>query len=349
MDNPPVAGGAAPAGSEARVTLRRMLAGFQVSQAIHVAATLGIADLLAAGPRASDELAGATGTHGDTLYRLLRALASVGVLRELDGRRFALAPLGDVLRTEVPGSMADLAVYVGRPYRLQAWGGLLHSVHTGENSFRHVHGKDAWSWRAQRPAEQEIFNRAMSALSRNASVDVLAAFDFSRCRQVVDVGGGHGALLAALLAAHPRLQGVLFDQPDVVSCAAALLQGAGVADRCTVVGGNFFDSIPEGGDVYVLRAILHDWDDADCARILACIAKAMAPGGRVLVIEQLIAAPNDGPDAKFSDLAMLVGPGGQERTREEFASLFADSGLKLQRVKSAGEQFIMAGAVADDA
>ena len=321
-------------------TLHRLVTGYQVSQAIHVAATLGIADLLADASRTGDELAALTNTHPPTLYRLLRALASVEVLHELDGRRFELTPLGEPLRSDVPGSMVDLAAYMGRPYRLQAWGGLLHSVRTGENAFRHVYGTDVWTYRSTRPDESAIFDRAMTSLSRGATAALLAAVDFGGFRTVVDVGGGNGALLAAILAAHSHVQGVLFDQPHVVSGATTLLEHAGVADRCRTVGGSFFESVPEHADAYVLRAVIHDWDDDASIRILTAVRHALADNGRVLIVEYMIAPPNEGREAKFSDLNMLVGPGGRERTREEFAALLDASGLRLARVIAAGSQSV---------
>ena len=317
-------------------TLRRMVDGYQVSQAIHVAATLGIADLLADASRTSDELAAATDTHPATLYRLLRALAGLGVLHEFDGRRFELAPLGRPLRSDVPESIAGWAAFIGRPYYWQAWPGLLHSVRTGENAFRHVHGTDVWTYRSNHPEESAIFDRAMTTLSRRANAALLAAYDFGRFGTIVDVGGGNGALLSAVLAAHPAVHGVLFDQPHVVSRAAPLLERAGVAGRCRTVGGSFFESVPEGADAYVLRAVIHDWDDETSIRILQVVGRSLAPHSKVLLVERVIAPPNEGRDAKFSDLNMLVGPGGRERTREEFATLLGASGLRLERVLGAG-------------
>ena len=233
---------------DSATTIRRMVDGYQVSQAIHVAATLGIADLLADASRTSDDLAAATGTHAPTLYRLLRALASVDILHEFDGRLFQLTALGQPLRSDVPDSLAGWAAFIGRPYYWQAWAGLLHSVRTGENAFGHIHGTDVWTYRAGHPDESAVFDRAMTSLSRRATSALLAACDFGRFRTVVDVGGGKGALLAAILVAHPAVQGVLFDQAHVVSGAAPLLERAGVADRCRVVGGSFFDAVPEGAE-----------------------------------------------------------------------------------------------------
>ena len=321
---------------DSSTTIRRLLEGYQVSQAIHVAATLGIADLLAEGSRTSDELGAATGTHRPTLYRLLRALASVEVLHELDGRRFELAPLGQSLRSNVPNSIAGWAAFVGRPYYWQAWSGLLHSVRTGENAFRHVHGTDVWTYRSIRPDESAVFDRAMTSLSRRSSAALLAAYDFGHFRTIIDVGGGNGGLLAAVLTAHPDIQGVLFDQPHVVAGAEPLLERAGVTNRCRTVGGNFFEAVPKGAEAYVLRAVIHDWDDEASIRILTVVKQALAENGRVLIVERVVAPANEGRDANFSDLNMLVGPGGRERTREEFAALLESSGLQLERVIDAG-------------
>ena len=322
--------------------LRRLVNGYQVSQAIHVAATLGIADLLAAGPRASDDLAAATGAHPQALYRLLRALASVGVFHEEEGRCFSLTPLGDCLRADAPEPVGGWAAFVGRPYVWRAWGELLHAVTAGEVAFAHVHGTDAWAYRASHPDENAIFDRAMTANSRRQAEAILAAYDFARFRRIVDVGGGRGALLAAILARHPEGRGVLFDQSHVVADAGPVLAAAGVAGRCEVVGGDFFRSVPAGGDAYVLRAILHDWGDGDATAILRTVRGAMAPEARLLLIERIVAPPNTGADTKFSDLNMLVELGGRERTREEYGALCAAAGFRaMGAIGTAAEHSIV--------
>jgi hypothetical protein len=309
--------------------LMRLVNGYQVSQAIHVAATLGIADLLKEGPRASDELAAATGTHSGSLYRLLRALAAVGVFREESERRFTLTPMGQCLRADASDPVGPWAAFIGRPYVWQAWGHLLHSVRTGENAFRDLQGVDVWTYRSEHPEEGVLFDCAMTAMSRGITEAVVGAYNFGLFPCIVDIGGGHGALLAAILGAHRATRGILFDQPQVVAQAGALLREAGVAERCDVVGGSFFERVPEGGDAYLLKAILHDWDDEAALAILQTCRRAMRPGRRLLVLERLIAPPNEQPEAKFSDLTMMVSPGGQERTREEFAALFAAAGFRL--------------------
>lgn len=314
------------------VALKRLVDGYQISQVLHVAAVLGIADLLKDGLRANDDLAAATETHPRTLYRLLRALASVGVLDEEADRRFGLTPLGNALRSDVPESLHGWAMYIGQPYVWQAWGDLLHSAKTGENAFQHVHGMDVWAYRASNPEENTIFNSAMTALSRRATQAILAAYDFGRFRRIVDVGGGRGALLTALLAKYPTMHGVLFDLPHVVANAEQALQGVGGTDRCEVVGGDFFTAVPDGADAYILRAILHDWEDAEATAILASCRQAIKAEGRLLVIEWAVGSPNEGRDGKFSDLNMLVAAGGQERTQEEYRVLFAAAGFQLTDV-----------------
>lgn len=314
-------------GARPAAALRRMINGYQVSQAIHVAATLSIADLLAGGSRGVDELAEASGTHAPSLYRLLRALASVGVLHEEDERRFSLTPLGEPLRSYAPESLAGWAAFVGRPYYWQAWSELLHSIRTGENAFRHVYGANVWEYRSAHPEESAIFDRAMTSTTRQVERAVIEAFDFGRFRTLVDVGGGRGALLAAVLAKHPEMTGVLFDQPHVVS--RDLLEAARVADRCRVVAGSFFEAVPEGGDAYVLKEIIHDWEDQQAVAILTVCRRAMPDTGSVLVIERELGRPNEDPGPKFADLNMLVSPGGRERTLPEYAALFEAAGLRL--------------------
>jgi hypothetical protein len=309
--------------------LYRLINGYQVTQALAAASQLGIPDLLKDGPRSVAELAAACRAHEPSLYRLLRALATVDVAHERDGRVFELAPLGRFLRSDDPATLAPWLAQVTRPYFQEAWSHLVDSVRTGETAFEALHGMDVWRWRASQPEENATFNRAMTALSRVTNKAILDAFDFSRFAHIVDVGGGNGAMLAAILAATPGARGTLFDQPHVVGGAAALLADARIADRCEVVAGDMFESVPGGADAYAMRSILHDWDDEHCAAILAVCRKAMSPRARLLIVEMVVGPPNEGWREKFSDLNMMVMPGGRERTQDEWTALLRASGFTL--------------------
>jgi hypothetical protein len=313
------------------MVLRRLVNGYQVTQGIHVAARLGIADLLRDGPRSSEDLAAATESHAPSLHRVLRALASIGVLHEEGGGRFALTEVGECLRSDAAEPVGGWAAYVGTPAHFESWSALLHAVRTGEHAFRSVHGTDVWDYRARHPEDGALFDRAMTDITQRANACVVEAYDFGRFGRVVDVGGGQGAFVAALLAAHPSMRGVVFDQPHVVAHAGPVLEAAGVADRCEIVAGSFFDEVPAGADAYLLKAIVHDWDDEEALRILRACRAAIAAEGALLVVERELGPPNASPDAKFSDLNMMVGPGGRERTREDFAALLAAAGFALER------------------
>ena len=303
----------------AAAELRRLVNSYQLSQAIHVAAVLGVADLLANGPRSSDDLAAATEADPRALYRLLRALAAFGLFREDDERRFSLTELGDALRTDAPESVAGWAAFVGRRNIRDAWSALEASIRTGENAFRVAHGMSVWEYRAQHREEGEIFDRAMASSTQLVIRSLIEAYDFGRFGTIVDVGGGNGSLLRELLAEYPKLNGVLFDQPHVV-------EGVDLGDRGRVVSGSFFESVPEGGDAYLLKWIIHDWEDEESVAILRTVR---AQGGTLLLIERVVGPPNEGSETKLGDLNMLVGPGGQERTLEEFRSLFEAAGYEL--------------------
>ena len=299
--------------------LRRLTDGFRASQVVHAAATLGLADLIGDGSPTSDELAAATGTDSRALYRLLRALASLGVFHEEPGRRFRLTDLGGSLRSDAPDSVAGWAVLIGRPYYRDAWTHLVESVRTGENAFRLAYGLSVWDYRTQHPEEGAIFDAAMVSSSRLVIDSLLEAYDFGRFETIVDVGGGSGALLAALLAEYQELRGVLFDQPHVV-------EDLDLGPRCEIVGGSFFEAVPGGGDAYLLKWIIHDWEDDESRAILRTVRRT---GGTVLVIERLLGPPNEDPAVKLSDINMLVATGGRERTLEEFASLFDAADYRL--------------------
>jgi len=309
--------------------LARLVDGFRVTQTIHACVDLGVPDLLAAGERTSDDLADASGADPSALYRLLRALASLGVLHEADGRRFSLTELGQPLRSDVPGSLRGWVRLQGRDHLWRSWGNLANAVRAGENSFRMVYGTDVWAWRADHPEDSAIFDDAMRSLTGGANAAIQAAYDFGRFGTIVDVAGGNGTFLAALLSAFPHLRGVLFDQPHVVSGATPVLEASGVLDRCEIVGGSFFSAVPEGGDAYVLKLIIHDWEDEECIAILGACREAMGRDAVVLVIERDLGPPNENPAAKLSDLNMFVMPGGRERTVDEYAVLLDRAGFRL--------------------
>ncbi len=312
-------------------TLLQMMTGYWVSQAVYVAAKLGLADFLTEGPRRSEDLAAATGTHAPSLHRLLRALASAGVFTEASPGHFALTPLAALLRTGVPGSMRALAItYNEEQYR--AWGDLLHSVRTGEVAFEHCYGMPIFDYFAQHPEADRVFNEAMIGWTDRVAAAVASTYDFSPFGTVVDVGGGYGALLAAILRRHPMARGILFDQPHVVGSAKELLAAAGIADRCACVGGDFFVEVPAGGDAYVLAQILHDWDDDRSSAILGQCRRAMPPHGKLLVVELVLPPGEEAFFGKWLDLHMLVMTGGRERTGAEYDALFRAAGLALARV-----------------
>ena len=322
-----------------RDNLLRMTNAYEASQAIHVAATLGIADLLEDGPRSAEDLAKATGTHAPTLYRLLRALASVGVFAEETDGRFGLSPSAEYLRSDVPGSVRAWAMLIGRPSFWTSWGHLLAVARDGEPAFPDLYGTNIWEYLAAHPEESVIFSAAMTSLSAGVVEAVVQSYDFSGVGALIDVGGGEGALLAAILVANPALRGILFDLPHVVAGAKDRLERTGVADRCEVVSGSFFETVPEGADTYLLKSIIHDWDDAAAIEILRTCRAAMPDTGRLLVVERVIRPGNEPDRAKFSDLYMLVALGGRERTAEEFRSLLAEAGFRMTEVIDTGSTF----------
>ena len=309
--------------------LLALASGAWVTQMIHVAAELGVADQLAGGERPVEELAAATGAHADSLFRLLRGLASLGLFQETGPRRFALTPLAELLRSDHPQSLRQFARMLGVEH-YQSWDDLLHSVRTGENAFRHRTGDSVFGWYQRNPERGAIFDGAMTDFSRQETEAMLAAYDFNGIGHLVDVGGGRGELLQRLLRAHPAMRGTLFDQPQVV---APVLVPPELEGRLRVQGGDFFSEAPAAADAYLLKHIIHDWGDAACSTILGRIRAAMAPGARVLIVEQVIPPGNDPFPGKLLDLNMLVmTEGGRERTPEEYGALLERAGLRLSRI-----------------
>lgn len=319
-------------GRQLRDLLRDRIMGFRMTQMIHVAAKLRLADRLAAGPRSAADLAGAVGAEPQALRRLLRALASLGIFAEDSTGAFALTPQAELLRSDVRGSLCDIALLYGEDWLWETYGAMLHSVRTGAPAFTKIHGQPLYGYLHEHPRAAARFNAAMSGFSSQETAAILEAYDFAAARNVVDIGGGQGALLAGLLRAHPHLTGTVFDLPSVVAGATQLLGEAGIAERARCLAGDFFDEAPGAADLYVMKSVLHNWDDCDAGRILATCRAAMSADARLLVIERVIPPGNEPAEAKLFDLNMLVVAGGRERTEEEYRALFRESGLRLERV-----------------
>jgi hypothetical protein len=308
--------------------MRRLIVGHAVTIAISTVATLKIADHLAEEPKGTAELARLTGAHEGFLRRVLRYLASEGVFAALEGDRFALTERSHWLRSDVPGSVHARAMFTGSAVSWTGWGHMLASVQSGMPAMKVAYGQSLFDY-LKTSADAATFNSFMAAQTAASVAALLEAYDFSGAREVVDVGGGHGALLAGILQAHREARGILFDAPEVIATAKPLLERAGVVERCRLVGGNFFQSVPAGSDLYLLKFILHDWSDDECVRILHNCRQAMAPRGRVLIVEHLL-SEGSGPDfARFMDVNMMVFTSGQERTQAEFAHLLEAAGLRL--------------------
>jgi hypothetical protein len=311
--------------------LLQMMTGYWVSQSIYIAAKLGVADLLADGPRPVEALAAKTQSHASSLYRLLRALASVGVFTETSPRTFALTPMAGLLRTGTPDSMRALGItYCEEMYT--AWGSMLHSIQTGEPAFAQHFGMGPFPYFATHPEADRIFNEAMIGYTHQVANAVTGSYDFSPFGTVVDVGGGYGTLLAAILRDNPTARGILFDVPHVIEAAEGFLSTTGVGERCARVAGDFFAALPAGGDAYLLSQILHDWEDEQCLTILRHCRGVMPKNGKLLVVELVIPPGNEPSFGKWLDLHMLAIPGGRERTEAEYGAIFREAGFELTRI-----------------
>jgi O-methyltransferase domain/Dimerisation domain len=337
----PTEGNAAPPASApseaeraAAAAVLPMIWGIHISRAIYAAAELGVADLLAGGPKTAAELARATQAHEPSLYRVLRLLASLGLLAERRPRLFALTPLGDRLRAGVPASMRSWAMLVEALGGVRAFEHIVATVRTGKPGLDIAHGRGIFEFLTQHPRQAQRFQEAMAERTEAFAPSVARAYDFSRMRTVADIGGGQGVLLAAILQAHGHLRGVLLELPDVAGRAGNVLRQAGVAGRCEIITGDFFTEVPRGADGYILANVLHDWDDTRAAQILGNSRRAMAADGRLLIVERLIPSdPVAAVPVLLSDINMLVFTGGQERTNAEYGALLAGAGLELAKVQ----------------
>jgi len=311
-----------------------LITGYWVSQLVFVAARLGLADLLKGGPKTAAQLAASTGTHPVALHRILRALASVGVFAEIKGGRFKLTPLAATLRSEVPESMRDFALMMVDDYNWKPWQEVPEVARTAENAFARVNGMKVFEFFEKHPEKGKVFAQSMASLSRTENPAIAKAAELSKTRTLVDVGGSQGHLLAEVLRANPRLKGVLFDLPSAVERArkAPYLSAKGIAGRVELVGGDFFQSVPEGADAYIMKYVIHDWDDALCVRILENCRRAMARGGRILVVDTVVPSGNGPHWGKLLDINMMVLTGGRERTAAEFKELFGRAGIKLRKI-----------------
>jgi predicted O-methyltransferase YrrM len=316
--------------------MQQLIYGFAFSQALYVAARLGLADILAGGPRSVRELAAATGAHQPSLYRLLRALAFVGLVHQPEPDTFELTEQGELLRSGLVGSLRELVLLLAGPETWRAWGELEHSVRTGEVAWQRVFDDTCFDHLARDPDRQSAFNAAMAEGTRAFVPTLLAATDLATAKSVVDVGGGSGALLAGILSAYPRMTGVLLDTAPGLADAPRTLAQAGVADRCRLVPGDFFRSVPAGADAYLLKHVLHDWDRERCVQILRTCLAAMREDAVLLVIESLMPATVTGAprlaQLVTNDLNMMVCHGGRERTVAEFGELLREAGLRLESV-----------------
>lgn len=334
----------------APLVLMKLIGDYMPARCISVAAEFGIADQLKDGPKRIAELAEATETHAPSLHRLLRALAQIGIFAEIEPGCFTNTDLSTYLRSDIPGSMDAMARMWGGQWQWRSWGDLAHSVRTGKPAFDKFHGIPMWRYFVEQdPDAGAYFDQAMTGFSEAVNLPVARAYDFSDARSVVDVGGGHGSLLATILTAHPQIEtGILFDQPQVVEEARRILETADLTGRCQFVAGDFFVAVPQGADIYVTKMILHDWSDEECVRILTNCRKAMRPGGRMLAAEIVLEPDNPDPFPYLLDLQMLVVITGRERTVGEFRTLYEAAGLRLTRVIPTASMFSLIEGIAID-
>ena len=314
--------------------LMKFILGRWISKPIYVTAELGIADLLADGPKSIDELAQKSQSHAPSLYRVMRALASVGIFSETDENRFELTPMAECLKT---GAMRSIALMFNSDWNDKAWEYFLDSVKTGDTAFEKAHGMPVSDWLENNPLAAKVFNEANAIKAIGSHRAIIDAYDFSDINTLADVGGGLGVLMAEILTANPSMQGVVLDMPSVIRETGKLIRDRDIEDRCRAIECDFFKSIPSGSDAYLMSNILHDWSDEQCRRILKNCYKTMKPGSKLLVMEIIVPHGNNPSVAKLMDLEMMVITGGRERTETEYKSLFESSGFRLSRIISTKE------------
>ena len=317
-------------GPSPSAALMQMITGFWISSAIYAAAKLELADHVGDDSTSVDELALRVDAHPGALYRLLRALAGVGVFTEVEPRRFALTPIGNCLKSG-PGSLRAFSI-AGREIGWESWGRLLHSVRTGETAFGHLHEMGYFEYLKQNPEHARLFDEAMTGFVTMNGLAVAAAYDFTPFSTIVDVGGGHGVLIGSILKQNNHARAIIFDRPEVVAAAKEKLASAGVADRCECIGGDFFVSVPSGGDAYLLASVLHDWDDEKSLAILRNCRRAMSTKAKLLLVEMVIPQGDAPFFGKLLDLNMLVNFGGRERTEEEYQNLLSAAGFRISQL-----------------
>ena len=313
------------------VILSKLITGSLATHMVFAVARLGVADHLKDGPKSSDELAETTGAHPRALYRLLRGLTTLGVFAEVEPRMFALTPVAELLCDDADGSMRWWAIFAGEEWGTVALTNILYSVRTNQSAFVDRHGMSTFAYCGENPDAAEIFNNTMTGFSGPEAAAVLETYDFKGVEKIVDVAGGHGLLLSAILSAHPAMCGVLFDLPVVIEGARTIMEG-GVSDRCEFVAGDFFESVPSGADAYILKSIIHDWSDERARAILRNIRSAIPDNGRLLLVERDLPENSEPSVGKIFDVLMLVYEDGFERTEAEYRSLLESCGFDLTRV-----------------
>ncbi|MEN3352117.1 MAG: hypothetical protein V7640_275 [Betaproteobacteria bacterium] len=329
----------------AHVQVIQMATGYVFSRAIYAAARLGIADLLAEGPKSAEALASSTGAHAPSLYRLMRTLASMGYFNETEDHRFALAELGAALKTDAPGAARSSVLALAGSWIWKAWDEFLYSVQTGETAFDKVFGVSLFGYLAQHPEEAKLFGEAMIGFHGAEPPAVAEAYDFTGIETLVDIGGGTGNLLGTVLRRHTHLKGTVYDLAHVVPEALRNFRTWGIADRASAEPGSFFESVPAGADAYLLSHVIHDWDEEKCLAILRNCRAAMRDSARLLIVEYVLPDGNAPHVGKMLDLVMLTVPGGMERSEKQYRELLAKAGMHVTRILPTASQVSVIEAV----